>query len=315
MLSTMIEALERALDADDRGEGVFPAPVADLQMLRFYAATPPRYLLYKPTLCVALQGRKHALQGDRAHDYGPMQGLVVGLDMPMSSRVQQASPDRPFLGITIGLDLAAMRDMLEQMDAQSRADDETGCSVFAIDIDGPLADCLARLVLLLDQPEALRVLYPGIQRELNYWLAKGPHGARVCSLVGRHASVRRIATALDVLRQRYDQPIRVPELAELVNMSASVFHQRFRALTSLSPLQYQKQIRLLEARRMMLEQGVNAETAARHVGYESASHFSREYSRQFGAPPRRDTATPPTRRRRSGVAKRSPVGLGTRLIG
>lgn len=296
MHADTIEALHRSLDVDGRTEGVFPAAVADLQILRFFDQTPPRHLLYKPTLCVALQGKKYALHGERAYAYGPMQGLVVGLDMPMSSRVQQAGPDRPFLGLTIGLDLAAMRDIVEQIDLPTRADKEPGDGVFTIEIDGPLAECLERLVGLLERPEALRILYPGMLRELIYWLATGPHGAQVVGLVDRHASVGRIAAALDVLREHYDQPIRVTDLAALANMSASVFYQRFRALTSLSPLQYQKQIRLLEARRLMLEQALNAEVAARRVGYVSASQFSREYSRHFGAPPRRSTVKSVTRR-------------------
>ena len=289
MLAEVTELLGRILDAEGHSEGVFATAVSGLKLLRFFGETAPAHLLYKPTLCVAVQGTKHALFGDRAYDYGARQGLVVGLDIPASSRVRQASPDRPFLGVTVDLDIAVMQEITEQIGIAPRPGSHTDAAVFVMNISGDLEECLVRLIRLLEQPQSLRVLYPSIQRELYYWLAVGPHGAQVCRLVWRHTPVQRIAKSLALLRDNYQQPISVRQLADLARMSPSTFHQHFRKLTSLSPLQYQKQLRLLEARRLMLERSVNAETAARSVGYESASQFSREYARRFGAPPKRDT--------------------------
>ncbi|MGZ5840876.1 MAG: helix-turn-helix domain-containing protein [Xanthobacteraceae bacterium] len=155
----------------------------------------------------------------------------------------------------------------------------------------PLADCVLRAVRLLDKPKAISALYPAIMREICYWLLAGPHGGEIAlmTLAGRHTP--RIVKAIHVLRDRFAKPIRIEELAAIAKLSPSAFHRQFKALTSMTPLQYQKRLRLLEARRLMVSAAANVETAAFQVGYESPSQFSREYSRMFGLPPRRDIAS------------------------
>jgi transcriptional regulator GlxA family with amidase domain len=174
--------------------------------------------------------------------------------------------------------------------------------VFVTDFDGPLADCVRRLVQLLDNPRAIPALAPLVMREIYYRLLTGPHGGEVASvaLVGIHTDS--VIRAIHALRDHFAQPVRIEELAARAQMSPSAFHRQFKQVTSMTPLQYQKQLRLLEARRLMLADAASAETAAYQVGYESASQFSREYARMFGTPPRRDVM------RMRSLASRPPVG-------
>lgn len=167
---------------------------------------------------------------------------------------------------------------------------ELGHGVFVTDFDGPLADCVQRAIRLLDTPRAIPVIAPMIMREIGYWLLTGAHGGEVAKLVLANGHVERVVSAIHDLRNRFTETVRVEELASVAQMSLSAFHRQFKALTSMTPLQYQKQLRLLEARHLMLTGAANAEAAAYRVGYESPSQFSREYARMFGAPPRRDIA-------------------------
>ena len=162
--------------------------------------------------------------------------------------------------------------------------------VFVTDFDGPMADGVRRAMRLLETPRAIPMLYPAIMREWCYWLLTGPRGGDIARIVLANGHDRRVITAIQALRARFAEPVRVEELARIARMSPSAFHRQFKALTSMTPLQYQKRLRLLEARNLMLADAATAETAAFRIGYESASQFSREYARMFGAPPRRDVA-------------------------
>jgi transcriptional regulator GlxA family with amidase domain len=166
--------------------------------------------------------------------------------------------------------------------------EEIGRGIFVTDFRGPLADCALRLVRLLDTPEAIPTLHPLIMREICYWLLTGPHGSDAARMVLANGPSQRIMDAMRILRVRFAEPVRVEELAAVARMSTSAFHRQFKALTSMSPLQYQKQLRLLEARRLMVSRAFNVAAAAFEVGYESSSQFSREYARLFGASPKRD---------------------------
>jgi transcriptional regulator GlxA family with amidase domain len=161
-------------------------------------------------------------------------------------------------------------------------------SVFVEDLREPLADCLVRLIRLLSMPNAIPILYPSIMREICFWLLTGPHADEVRRFALPNGQTQRITRAIQILREQYSRPLRIEELAVAAGMSASSFHQHFRALTAMTPLQYQKQLRLLEARRLLIDGGINTAHAAYRVGYESASQFSREYARMFGQPPKRD---------------------------
>lgn len=240
-------------------------------------------------MCIVAQGAKWATFGGHRLEYGAGQALVVGVETPSLGRVFEAQPDKPCLVLIVELDLGTLRGVAEQMRNSPRAVAENSRGVLVTDFGGPLADCALRLVRLLDTPDAIPTVAPLVIREMCYWLLAGPHGGEVARFAFTDGPSQRVMKAIRSLRQRYADPIHVDELAEVAQLSRSAFHRQFKALTSLTPVQYQKQLRLLEARRLMLSQSMAVEAAAFAVGYESASQFSREYARMFGAPPRRDT--------------------------
>ncbi|MGY3230605.1 AraC-like DNA-binding protein [Luteibacter sp. HA06] len=287
MTSELVRALLRHM-ADQEHYGPVVTDVAGMVLLRSDNERPPTHLIFKPALCIVVQGAKWAVFGDRHMDYRAGQALIVSVETPALGRVAQASPTEPFLGIIIEFDLAIMREVADALGTPAPGGEGPGSGVFVTDFDGPLADCTLRLVRLLDTPKAIPVLQPAIMREIAYWLLSGPHGAEVARMVLANTHAHRVIAAIHRLRDRFAETVRIEDLAASAQMSASAFHRQFRRLTAMTPLQYQKQMRLLEARRLMVGEAASAETAAFAVGYESASQFSREYSRMFGLPPRRD---------------------------
>ena len=293
MPSELAEAIRRCTEAQ-AGPSPFATAVPGLTLLRSDRANQPRHIIFKPALCIIAQGAKWAIFGGRRLDYRAGQALVVSLEMPALSTVAEASPAEPYLSAVIEFDLAVMREVqgsLPQAVSQTSGGKNSGSAgrgVCVMNFDGPLADCALRLVRLLETPQAIPVLYPAIMREISYWLLSGPQGAEVARITTAKSHTRRIVSAIHTLRERFAEPVRVEELAAAAHLSSSAFHRQFKSLTSLTPLQYQKQLRLIEARRLMVAEEANVETAAFQVGYESSSQFSREYSRFFGMPPRRD---------------------------
>jgi AraC-like DNA-binding protein len=270
------------------GESPFMTAIDGLAIMRSDHPKPPNHMISRPAICIVAQGAKWAIFGGDKLEYRAGQALLVGVETPSIGRVVDASPGEPCLVLAFELDLAIMRSVAEGLDAPPRARGEPGRGIFVTDFQGPLADCALRLVRLLDTPEAIATLYPVIMREVCYWLLTGPHGGDVARLALANSPSQPVISAMHSLRRRFREPIRVDELAAIARMSTSAFHRQFKALTSLTPLQYQKQLRLLEARRLMASRTFNVEAAAFEVGYESASQFSREYARMFGAPPKRD---------------------------
>jgi AraC-like DNA-binding protein len=291
MSSALIEAVKRYTDEQAGKGSPFITAIDGMAILRADHEKPASHLIMKPALCVVVQGTKWTTFGDRRYDYPAGRALVVSVEMPAFSRVVEASPAEPFLAIVIQFDLAVMRDVMERLEAPPELEDNLGRGVFVTDFDGPLADCVLRMVRLLDTPQAIPILAPMIMREICYWLLTGPHGGEVAKVVLANSHAQRVVTAIHTLRDQFAETIRIEDLAAVAQMSPSAFHRQFKALTSMTPLQYQKQLRLLEARHLMVTGDANAEVAAYQVGYESASQFSREYARMFGAPPRRDIAT------------------------
>ncbi|QUD87432.1 AraC family transcriptional regulator [Phenylobacterium montanum] len=271
---------------------------------------PPNHMLSRPAICIVAQGAKWGTFGDNRLEYRAGQALVIGVETPSVGRVVEASPGEPCLVLAVELDLAIMRSVADGLEAPPKAAGEPNRGVFVTDFQGPLADCALRLVHLLEKPEAISTLYPGVMREICYWLLTGPHGGDLARLALRNSPSQRVIGALHDLRRRFRETVRIEELAEAAHMSASAFHRQFKALTSLTPLQYQKQLRLLEARRLMVARGFNAESAAFEVGYESPSQFSREYARMFGASPRRDLRRLQAMPDRLGEVGVDPIALG-----
>jgi AraC-like DNA-binding protein len=290
MLSGLVETVRRYTDART-GSSPFATAIQGLQILRSDHEKRPSYLIFKPALCIVVQGAKWAIFGDKRFDYRAGQALVVSVEMPALGTVAEASPTEPYLGVIIEFDLGLMREVMDSLDTLPEVSREVRQGVFVTNFDGPLADCALRVVRLLETPQAIPVLYPAIMREICYWLLTGPHGGEVMRMTLAKSHTQGVLSAIHSLRDRFSAPVRIEELAEVAQMSPSAFHRQFKSITSMTPLQYQKQLRLLEARRLMVAGEANVETAAFQVGYESASQFSREYSRMFGLSPRRDVTS------------------------
>jgi AraC-like DNA-binding protein len=285
----MEQLVHALLRFTERQTGDSPYMTDILAVLRSDHPKPPAHIMFQPSMCIVVQGAKWATFGDYKLEYRAGQALVVGVETPSIGQVAEASPGKPCLILAFELNLAIMRSVAEGLASPPTSSGEPCRSVLVTDFQGPLADCALRMVRLLDTPKAIPTLYPVIMREICYWLLTGPHGGDIARLTLANSSSRPVLNALHSLRQRFREAVRIDELAALAMISPSAFHRQFKALTSMTPLQYQKQLRLLEARRLMVSCGVNVETACFQVGYESPSQFSREYARMFGAPPKRDS--------------------------
>ncbi|WP_296166604.1 AraC family transcriptional regulator [uncultured Brevundimonas sp.] len=288
MTSRLTDAIARILDRQGIENGGFETPVPGLRLIRTYGCVPPRHMTYRPSLCLIAQAAKRVMVGDSTLTYGHMQSLVITVEVPVLSEIIEATPDKPFIGATLALDPDIILDVVTRMD-KARPGGPAGLGLVVEQVDERIATAMIRLIELVDQPEAIEILYPGVMREIAYWLMTGRAAANVARMVLPEGPPQRIAVAIHHLRNHFDQPLSVGDLARLAGMSPSAFHQHFKALTSMSPLQYQKHLRLLDARRRMLTEGERAGSAAFSVGYESVSQFSREYARMFGDPPHRET--------------------------
>ncbi|MFG1497096.1 AraC family transcriptional regulator [Saccharospirillum sp. HFRX-1] len=291
MSTSLMMAVNDILDQQPADSGCFHTAVAGLDIIRSFAQVEANHSLYRPSLCVVLTGEKQILLADQCLSYGQMQALVVSMDMPACGRIVEASKAGPFVGITLELDFSKLSELISQMDRPPVPSSAEATAVYVLDIDDQLADCLLRLIRLSQDPQAVPILAPAMMREIHYWLLRSPYGIELCKLAEPESQMHRIAKAIQLLRQRYTEPLRVDEIAKSVQMSASSFYQHFKAITSLSPIQYQKKLRLLEARRLMVSGAIRVTDAAYQVGYESLAQFSRDYSREFGAAPKRDITT------------------------
>lgn len=270
-------------------EGVHATAWPALSLFRADSPGVPTCAMYEPMLGLALKGAKRILLGQQPFLHESPLYLVTSVDVPVSSQVVRATPDEPCLCITFRLDLQLIREMLPEVQS-SRAPAVSAPGLSLSQLDAGLVDPLLRLARLLEEPDHLPVLGPLIERELLYRLLTGEQGARLAQMATSGSQGHQVSRAIDWLRRHFNEPLRIEDLAGRVNMSASSLHHHFRTITAMSPLQYQKQLRLHEARRMLLAEECDVATAAHRVGYESPSQFSREYSRHFGAPPLRDVA-------------------------
>jgi AraC-like DNA-binding protein len=267
--------------------GIHASAWAPLSFFRADSPGAPVCAMYEPGLGLALKGAKQILLGQESFVHEPARFLLTSVDVPVSSQVLRASPAEPCLCLTYRLDLQRIRELLSEIQpARAAATPSRGITLSPLSAE--LLDPLLRLARLLDAPQDLAALGPLIERELIYRLLTGEQGARLAQIATTGSQGHQISRAIRRLRECFDQPLRIEELAAQVNMSASSLHHHFRAMTAMSPLQYQKQLRLQEARRLLLAEQCDVATAAHRVGYESPSQFSREYSRMFGAPPLRD---------------------------
>ena len=269
------------------GDGLHATALPWLRLIRASAPAQPVPAVYEPGLVLVLQGRKRAQLGERVVHYDAMQCLLVPMTLLPRGQVLEASPAKPYVCLRLSCETQALAELLLDADTPAPADD-TDAGLQVAPVTAPLLDAALRLLQLLDSPQDLRTLAPLLQREILYRVLTGPLGPRLRTLAHTDGITRRVARVIERLTQHFAEPLRIAELAELAHMSPSTLHLRFKQLTALSPLQFQKALRLQQARRLMLTDGLDAASAAHRVGYESPSQFSREYRRLFGAPPRED---------------------------
>ncbi len=271
-------------------EGRTSTALDGLEIFRADMPSPLRCTIYEPSIIIVAQGRKRALLGGETFEYCPERYLVLPLSLPVSSHVVEASPERPFLSFALRVDPVRLGQVvLDAADAEP-VGSETLRGIAVSEVDGLLLDSALRLVRTLDDERDRRVLGPGLVREVMYRVLTGPQGRLLRAAGSQEGRVHRVSRALDLIHREYPRPIEVAELARAAHMSGSTFHEAFKAVTSLTPLQYLKEIRLNRARQIMVWEGVSAKRAATRVGYTSASHFSREFKRRFGRPPGRERA-------------------------
>lgn len=294
-MTALLDAVRRFADAHAGEDGLAATPIPGLMVVRATAPSDLVHDVYRPLVCLVQQGAKRVTAGTRALEFAAGDSLLVSADLPTVSQITRASAAAPYYSLVLELDPSVIADLVARMPA-STTTDRAPLRVDATEAE--TADAALRLMRLLDRPEALPVLAEQLVREMHYWLLAGRHGDAIGKLGWPDGHVQRVARAVKVLRRDYARPIPVERLAAEAGMSASSFHQHFKAITSLSPLQFQKQLRLIEARRLMQAQGTSASTAAYTVGYESVPQFTREYGRLFGRPPAADARDALDRARR-----------------
>lgn len=270
-------------------DGMAATALPNLTIFRAQGPTDSVPVLHKPAVCLIVQGAKRVMLGTEVFLYDAATYFVVSVDLALSGQVIQATPDQPYLCLRFDLDLYGINDLLFGLDLGEADGREAGLGAFLSPVTAPLQDAFLRLLGLLDRPADQPVLGPLIEREILYRLLTGPQGARLRQLARPGSRDARIGRAIGWIKANYRDTLRVAEVADAAGMSPSALHLYFKQMTQMSPLQYQKHIRLQEARRLILAEGMDAASAGFSVGYESPSQFSREYRRLFGAPPRRDT--------------------------
>jgi AraC-like DNA-binding protein len=281
----LVERIARALPED----GTLDV-ASSFRLARSSKPTEPIHSLYQPAFCVVAQGRKQALLGEKVFRYDPGHYLIYTVDLPLTFQVAEATKERPYLGFRLDLDPSLVASVMLE---SSIVPKKGGVSMKAMDVsplDADLLDAVVRLVRLLDAPAEGKVLAPLITREIIFRLLASGQGGRFSHLIAAGGDTHRISKAIGRLRENFDQLLKIEDLAHELGMSVSGFHHHFKSVTAMSPLQFQKQIRLQEARRLMLGEDLDAASAGFRVGYEDPAYFSRDYKKLFGAPPQRDIA-------------------------
>lgn len=280
--------LARLLERRTGSDGGHETAIPELALWRFSQPTELTPNIQQPAIYVVVQGRKHVEFGGETYVYDPSQYLAVSLELPVMSRVVEANPTEPYLCMTLRVDPRELAALIIETGRPTPRDDHDGRALFVSPLEAPLLDGLLRLVRLLDAPQDIPILRPLILRELYFRLLQGEQQSRLAEIAIGEGRVRRVAAAITWIKAHYAEPLQIEALAKRVNMSPSALHGHFRSVTGISPIQYQKRLRLEEARRLLMAGATSAEAVAYGVGYVSASQFSREYARLFGQPPRRD---------------------------
>ncbi len=284
-LEGLIEQADSRVPAAEKGQQQIAQPLDGLLLLRRDRRSSVEHMLYEPVLCLILQGRKQVSLEEQTLSFGPGECLLVSHVLPVCSKITKT----PYLALVLEVDVATIRKLYDEV-AETALDSTRARAAETHRADPGLVDALGRYLALADSPADAKVLGPLISKEIHYRLLLAPFGGMLRSLIRHDSNASAIARAIGHIRGSMNSPIAIPELAERVGMSASAFHKHFKTITGTSPLQYQKELRLLEARQLLKMGGASVTTAAFDVGYESPSQFSREYARKFGVPPSQDMA-------------------------
>lgn len=283
-----IATLAQEIGRVAQNDGDYQTAIPQLLIGRRSGRTEPLACIYALGLAVVAQGGKQVTLADQVLNYGPGESLLATVDLPVVSQVTRADMSQPFLGMLLTLDTRALVQLAADMELPPLPREQVARGMSLGPLDGPLLDAVIRLVRLLQEPQHIARLAPLIQQEIMVRLLTGPHGPYLRQLIATGTPSHQVAQAIAWLKTHFSHDVLIDELAGRAHMSPSTFRQHFRNLTGMSPLQYQKQLRLQEARQLMLTQALDASSTAARVGYESVSQFNREYSRQFGEPPQRD---------------------------
>ena len=272
-------------------DGGHATAIPQLKLWRFSNPTEPAYALQEAAVYVVVQGRKQVVVGDQTYIYDTTQYLAVSVDLPVLSNVLQATPEAPYLCMTLTIDARELATLIVEMGSEAPHDNHDGRALYVSALREPLLDAFLRLLRILESPRDSAVLLPLIMREIHYRLLQTEQFGRLAQIAIGEGRLRRVANAIGIIKEHFAEPLQIDTLAKRVHMSPSSLHQQFKAATGMSPIQYQKHLRLQKARSSLLSGATSAEAVAYEVGYASASQFSREYARLFGLPPRRDAET------------------------
>lgn len=288
MNTDQLQMLGSLLEQNSKQEGITPTAIPGVEIFRASSTTTPLPVVYNPSLCILAQGQKHVFVGEEVFTYTAGQFLTVTVDLPLQSQITRATTSAPYMLLKMDINAAQITELLPFTNRDGRLDNAAGKGLFVGEIDEPTADAVMRLADLLTTPEHIPVLAEQSKRELLYRLLCSDSGPLIAQVAFKDSHLHRISKAIDWIKQQFHQQLSVAHLADLAGMSVSSFHAHFKTITGLSPLQYQKSLRLLAARNLMAAEDLDAATSAYQVGYESPSQFSREYTRMFGNPPGRD---------------------------
>ena len=294
MAHSLLDTARRYAEAHADADGVAPTPFAGVAIVRQTAPSALQYAVSKPLVALVLQGTKRVTTGSQTFEFGAGESMLITADVPTVSQITRANISVPYLSLVVDLDLSVVESLVVEMGSSPYL---ARTPVRVDPTEAEVADAALRLLRLLDRPASIPILQDQLIRELHFWLISGRHGGAIRSLGVPESHSQRIGRAVAMIREGLSQPLRIEQLAAAAGMSPSSFHEHFRAVTSLSPLQFQKQLRLIEARRMMLSDGQMISNAAYAVGYESVPQFTREYGRMFGLPPGREIKSAKSRLR------------------
>ncbi|MGP8307992.1 AraC family transcriptional regulator N-terminal domain-containing protein [Vibrio sp. YIC-376] len=266
----------------------FDTDIPGLRLSRWTTPTPPTSYTHNPSICLIAQGKKRVLLGEDSYTYDANHFLISSVNLPITANIMEASEEAPYLGLIMELDLQEISQLIVDSERSFNSSKEAQKGIAVGELSNSLLDAFIRLMALLDEPDNIKILAPVIKREIFYRLLMTEQGARLNQIVTTGSHSHQIAKAIDWLKNNFVKPLSVGDLAAYSGMSKSAFYTHFRSMTSMTPLQFQKKLRLSEARRLMLTENLDAMATTFKVGYESPSQFSREYSRLFGAPPSKD---------------------------